>query len=348
MDTPPDARPTFAVAPPDAAVIAPVDAGPAVKPPPDANAICAAHAKRGGALRLQSAHLDQTTNVVACWVVHQEKPAKVELMYTPHWCPQGGGSPPKPYPVTVDGIARLVEEAKLRPDGKVVASKKTWQKHGTFPEERRHNCGRCTDGVALAGAPPDDRAAIGAQLAEMAELEAASVPAFARLARELADHGAPADLVRRAERARRDELRHTRVMTALARRHGHAPRAVAVPVLPIRTLDAIAYENVIEGCVREAYGALVATFMAERATPELRGAFRAIATDERRHAELAEDIDTWIRGRLDASARDALDAARAGARAELRASVVTSPACDELGLPGPREAAALYHAYFGE
>lgn len=352
---PTDAAHAFAVPPPDAGIESPADAGVVAAAPdagvvaaaPDADKICAAHATRRGALRTQSAYWDPTTHVVMCWTVHADKPAKVEVMYHPHWCPQGGGQRPEPYPVTVDGRALLVEEARLTLDGKVTKSKKSWQKHGALPEERRHNCGRRTDGVTVTGARPDEHTAIGAQLAEMAELEAASVPAFARLARELEAHGAPAELVRRAEAARGDEVRHARVMTALAHRHGRTPRAVAVPALPCRTLDAIAYENAVEGCVREAYGALVATFMAARARPELRRVFRAIARDERRHAELAEDIDAWIRGRLDAAACAALDAARAGAEAELRAGVATSPACDELGLPGPDDAQALCHAYFG-
>src|SRR5258708_38720960 len=60
----------------------------------------------------------------------------------------------------------------------------------------------------------------GRWLADAAWMEAASVRAFQRLARELAAHGAPLELVREARRAARDEARHARVMTTLARRHG--------------------------------------------------------------------------------------------------------------------------------
>ena len=135
-------------------------------------------------------------------------------------------------------------------------------------------------------------------------------------------------------------------MTALARGYGHAPRTIAVPPLPCRSLAAIAHESAIEGCVCEAYGALVATYQAERASPAIRPAFRAIAIDERRRAELAEDVHAWIRGQLDAASRDAVDHARTGAEAELRASVTTSRACSELGLPGGSDASALCDAYF--
>lgn len=61
---------------------------------------------------------------------------------------------------------------------------------------------------------------LGQWLAAQAHLEAASVPAFLRLARELRTHAAPAALVRAAMAAAGDERRHARVMTTLARRHG--------------------------------------------------------------------------------------------------------------------------------
>ncbi|MFP2923978.1 hypothetical protein ACLESO_01930, partial [Pyxidicoccus sp. 3LG] len=61
----------------------------------------------------------------------------------------------------------------------------------TFLCEGRRPEGLCSDG-AVAGRVPT----LGALFAKMAHLEAASVPAFERLADELAAHGAPARLVR--------------------------------------------------------------------------------------------------------------------------------------------------------
>src|SRR4051812_46297678 len=70
--------------------------------------------------------------------------------------------------------------------------------------------------------------AIGAYFARMAHYEGASVPAFERLRDELASHDAPASLVRAADRAARDEVRHTRAMGRLARASGAAIPAVRV------------------------------------------------------------------------------------------------------------------------
>jgi hypothetical protein len=166
-------------------------------------------------------------------------------------------------------------------------------------------CGRRTDGVAM----PDARGAnaVGAFFAGAAQLEAASVPAFARLARELRAHGAPPSLIARAERARRDEIRHARAMAKLARRFGGAPRAIAKAALPVRSLAEIAVENAAEGCVRESLGALVAEWQARfAADARVRAAMKRIATDEREHAELAWDVARFLGLRVDL--RDAIAA----------------------------------------
>ena len=65
-------------------------------------------------------------------------------------------------------------------------------------------------------------------LAEAAHLEAASVIAFARLARDLVRLGAPAGLVARARAAAQDEVRHARSLGHLARQHGAQPAPVTV------------------------------------------------------------------------------------------------------------------------
>lgn len=285
--------------------------------------------------------------VAQCTIKHKSVEGQVEVMYTPTCCPQGmpdGHRCPGPSKRMVRGTKHLMEQVDVKPDGTAANSVVGWATVEAEPEQR-HNCGRRPEGLHLDGAcaDPDD---IGGQLAAMAELEAASVPAFERLARELAAHGAPAALVRRARAAMRDEVRHARVMSRLAARYGSTPRAIDVPALPIRTLDAIARENAIEGCVREAYGALVATYQAATAAPELRDAFHAIAADERRHAALSEDVHAWILERLDAPAREGVEGARAAAEDELFASLVSSPACASLGIPGGAQAIALFEAYF--
>ena len=63
-------------------------------------------------------------------------------------------------------------------------------------------------------------APIASYLSNAARLEAASVHAFHRLARELQLHGAPRSLVQSARRAARDEVRHTKVTIRLASSFG--------------------------------------------------------------------------------------------------------------------------------
>ena len=99
----------------------------------------------------------------------------------------------------------------------------------------------------------------GAWLAHAAWLEAASVYAFFRLADELALHGAPIALVRIARQSAMDEMRHAAVVASLAARYGARPAAVEVDPPAARSLEAMAIENAVEGCVRETWGAIVAS-----------------------------------------------------------------------------------------
>jgi rubrerythrin len=129
---------------------------------------------------------------------------------------------------------------------------------------------------------------IGEVLASAAYLEAASVVAFVDLAAQLEAYGAPATLVRALRRAARDEVRHARDITALARARGAEPDTVRLETTGPRSLVAIAIENACEGCVRETWGAACAVAQSKRATdPEIRQAMRAIARDELAHASLS-------------------------------------------------------------
>jgi hypothetical protein len=190
-----------------------------------------------------------------------------------------------------------------------------------------------------------DARSVGEWLAQTAQLEAASVPAFERLARELAAHGAPKRLVLAAERAREDEVRHAAAMTAHALRHGASVSSIAVPALPVRPLLEIAIENAVEGCVREAFAALVAHFQAARAaTPALRETFAKIAEDETRHAALAHDCDEWLLEKLTPAERARVFEARARALRDLRVDLVSSPdpvSARVLGLPDATSALTL-------
>lgn len=183
--------------------------------------------------------------------------------------------------------------------------------------------------------------AVGAWLAQAAWLEAASIPAFVYLARELDACGAPRGLARAALAAARDEIRHAQVMSLLARRFGATPPIADVPQPKPRSLEEMAIENAVEGCVRETWGALVAMWQANRARDaELRSVFAAISVDEARHAALAWQIDQWIRTRLDAPAHARIDAARQAAIRELFDGG-DSEALAILGLPHGLEATRL-------
>lgn len=214
-----------------------------------------------------------------------------------------------------------------------------------------------TKGCAVAGRRPEGFALparidgdddVLAYLAEMRALEAASVPAFERLAAELAAHGAPASLVRRADAAARDEVRHAAAFAGLRARRG-APcddAAVSCVSKDVRDLEAIAIENAIEGCVRETFGALVAGYQAEVADdPAMRRLFATIAEDETRHAELAWDVAAWLDGRLDEPSRERVRAARLAAVDELFASAAgASPSAALVrasGLPARSASRAL-------
>jgi hypothetical protein len=179
---------------------------------------------------------------------------------------------------------------------------------------------------------------LGAYFGSVAHLEEVAVFAFAELARELAHHGAPAELIERAERSRRDEIRHGRIMRALADRFGGDAPEPRVTEQPPRSLEELARDNAVEGCVRETFGALVGMWQGRFARDRgVRAAMRRVAVDETSHAALSWDIDRWARSRLDAEANARIDAARDDALREL---VHESPEDDEdlvrwAGLPSP-------------
>jgi hypothetical protein len=205
--------------------------------------------------------------------------------------------------------------------------------------------GRRPVGYAGAEAGGDS---VGAWLARQAALEAASVPAFRMLARELAAHRAPARLIAAAEAAAIDEVRHARVVAELARHRGAEVAWPSVTGGGVRPLLDVAIDNEIEGCVRETAGAAVCWRQAMTAGDAgVRAAMAEIAGDETRHAELAAEISTWARGVLGPRGAALLDRARVDAEAELAAELSAPAGLQlqyELGLPAPTDAAAMVAA----
>ncbi|NBD09651.1 hypothetical protein [Corallococcus silvisoli] len=224
-------------------------------------------------------------------------------------------------------------EDKLEPDQ--VSCETLFICEGRRPE------GLCSDGAVAVEVP-----ALGALFARMAHLEAASVPAFERLADELAAHGAPERLVRAARRSAKEEVRHARAMEALALRHGAPIPELKVAPFQARSLEALALENAVEGCVRETFGALLAGWQARSAEDaQVRESLAAIAPDEQRHAELSWAIDAWALEQLSPEARERVEEARREAWRELErdaaASLVPDAVARASGLPSARMAQRL-------
>jgi hypothetical protein len=170
------------------------------------------------------------------------------------------------------------------------------------------------------------RSQVGDYFAQMTELEAVSVDAFMVLRDELALHGAPRRLLRAAESAAQDEVRHARMARALTRRFGGSARPPHVAKRELRSLEEVAVENAVEGCVRETFGALTAMFQARAAAdPSVRAAMSAIARDESRHAALGWQVAAWAEARLGAAARARVSAARHAAVEQLHAEACVDP-----------------------
>lgn len=190
---------------------------------------------------------------------------------------------------------------------------------------------------------------IGGWFADVARLEAASVVAFERLAGELEAHGAPRSLVRRARRAANDERRHTRMMEKLAQRHGARMRAPKIGPARTRSLEAMALENAREGCVRETFGALLASWQSRTANDRrIARTMAIIARDETRHAELSWDVGAFLATRLSprSLAKVARERARTAERLLAEADRAPDPMLAQLaGVPHPREARELTKAF---
>jgi hypothetical protein len=206
-------------------------------------------------------------------------------------------------------------------------------REGDLAEKRTEIIERGADNCAIGRRPPGLTSsgasgcelALGKFFAEIAHLEAASVPAFERLSVELAHHGAPEALRLRAMSAALEEIDHARTTATLARRFGGEPVVPVVAERPVRSLFELAIDNAVEGCVRETFGALVAQYQALHAeNPQIRAAMRGIAQDETRHAEFSWALDEWVNGELSVAEQIAVREARRDALLRLRSELETA------------------------
>lgn len=172
-------------------------------------------------------------------------------------------------------------------------------------------------------------------LADGAHLEAASVRAFEVLVAGLDAFGAPEPepLVRAARSSADDETRHARSL----RRLGAPVAPVTRTETGLRDHDSVAIDDAIEGCAREAYGALGAALQAQHARSHaVRDAYRANTADEARHALLSFRVNEWLQASLSSAARRRVEEAREQSVAALAASLAQETDAtlrDVLGLP---------------
>ena len=143
--------------------------------------------------------------------------------------------------------------------------------------------------------------------ARRASDELAAVRAFVELADHLRSRGAPAELVRAAEHAAEDEVRHAALCLGMAARLGGmalSARAPSATGRPTPSLGVMAAESHLDGWDNEGRAAAEAAGrVATTADPIARGVDQVIAHDEARHASLGRSIDGWARHRGGRTAR---------------------------------------------
>lgn len=177
------------------------------------------------------------------------------------------------------------------------------------------------------------RAALAEFWTTAALSEHSSVAGFHRFALDLLAHGAPPELVMRAQRAAIEELEHARACFGLA--SAYAGRAIGPGPMPLgstapvaSTLAELAVWTVHEGCVGETVAAWLASEIHEHAQdPAVREVMAKIAREEAEHAELAWATLRWAMAAGGEEVRRAIVDAFASAR-------VTPPRHGSAPLPG--------------
>ena len=163
----------------------------------------------------------------------------------------------------------------------------------------------------------ETRKALGSSWLEAARAEAASVPAFIALGRDLARVGAPRALINRAQSAARDEVRHARLCVALAgRAYGRSITTILPGVPPItretrrEALTRLALESWHDGCLGEATAARREALAFETCREgQSRDALGRIAHDEHTHGELAWSVLAFALAAGGSSVRESFAAA---------------------------------------
>jgi hypothetical protein len=164
---------------------------------------------------------------------------------------------------------------------------------------------------SLDGLGTGARTALAVHWARLAQMEHASIAAFARFSLQLLSLGAPPSLIEACTRAIADETAHTRLCFELASHYGGTPLGPGPldigQCLDVTSLTEIMKLVLAEGCLGETCAALEALEAAATATdPAVKQAFTRIARDEQRHAELAFRFLKWALAQAPAQARSEL------------------------------------------
>lgn len=222
-----------------------------------------------------------------------------------------------PYGTT--GCSGFIAGRPLREDGEVVLPKVVLL--GSCPRQ----------------IPDDDlAAALGEAWLADARAECASVPAFLALARDLAEVGAPPELIAAALSAAGDEIRHTVLCSRLASRFLGVSVVPVMPPVPApraeareETLRRLAVESWADGLLGEGAAAVRAERGLRHASDgPARRAQAVIARDEAKHADLAGSVLDFC---LQSGGKEVRDAV--AARVSLFDQEV--PQLETAAVPGP-------------
>lgn len=258
-------------------------------------------------------------------------------------------------PIALEGPAPTSKECETLCDPVAKATGRTttffscWTAAEDGGSSVRVGCATCAVGRRPAGLGEVEGEscgdAIADALSEMARIEAASVHAFRRLETALARLDAPSPLRARARAAARDEIRHARIVSRLARARGGARKRVCIEQTEITTYD-LALENAVEGCVKETLGVAYLAHQAEHAKdPELRAMAEQLYEDELAHATLSWDLVAVFDAHLDPAQKQAIRAAQARALEEVvsEASSLDPRVRRAFGVPSGPVVARMVH-----
>ena len=186
--------------------------------------------------------------------------------------------------------------------------------------------------------PPELRAELAARWTRIAQMEHASIAAFARFALQLLAVGAPPDLVERTHRAMADETAHARGAFAIASAYAQHPIGPGLLSLDRALQDATDLASLVrlvirEGCVGETVAAIEANEAEGRCVdPVVRSLLARIAEEEGQHAELAWRTVRWALELGDPGVREAVvdELARLQAEADVLSPPTTTSADESL------------------